>query len=79
MRKQINGVVEEMESVAGAPVELWRIMRNKTAPVNNLEKQRDVKVKEKEVLNEINSEVIEKSDKQEQFSEVVTAQTLDLF
>lgn len=79
MRKQINGVVEEMESVAGAPVELWRITRNKTAPVNNLEKQRDVEVKEKEVLNEINSEVIEKSDKQEQFSEVVTAQTLDLF
>ena len=79
MRKQINGVVEEMESVAGAPVELWRITKNKTSLVNNLEKQREVKVEEEEVLNEINSEVIEKSDKQEQFSETVTAQTLDLF
>ena len=79
MRKQINGVVEEIESVVGAPVELWRIAKNKTVPVEKIEEHRDVKVREEEVLNEINSSVINEPEKQKQFSEAVTAQTLDLF
>ena len=79
MRKQINGVVEEIESVAGAPVELWRITKNKTDAVKDLKGHKAVKVKEEEVLDEINSKVIEESREQNQFSETVTAQTLDLF